>query len=99
MIKKARCARPGFCKNGFSLSINVIGDENVSVRINCDKVDCVWRFSNGSCTRKNLRVDDIGTCHGQETVNRLMTQYPGSQSPGVSHGGHGYAQKHGRVIR
>ena len=71
----------------------------MAVHITCENKDCVWRFSNGNCQRKNLRVDDIGTCHGQETVNRLMTQYPGGQNPGVSHGSHGYSQHHGRVLK
>lgn len=71
----------------------------MAVVINCDRTECVWRFSNGHCQRKNLRVDDIGTCLGQETANKLMTQYPGGQSPAVHHGSHGYTQGHGRVIR
>ena len=71
----------------------------LAVVIECNKTDCVWRFSTGHCTRKNLKIDDIGVCLGQESANRLMTQYPGSQSPKVSHGSHGYTQGHGMVIR
>ena len=71
----------------------------MAVVITCEKTDCVWRFTNGHCQRKNMKVDEIGTCLGQEGVNKLMTHYPGSQSPSVSHGSHGYTQGRGRVFK
>jgi hypothetical protein len=71
----------------------------MAVHITCENKDCVWRFSNGHCTRKNLKVDENGTCQGQEGVNKLMTQYPGSNNPGVIHGSHGYTQGRGKVFK